>query len=707
LVSQPANTEWKLAQISVRGKSFSRGIFAFDHRPAARGRRSSRGMKKSMFAMLSLIGWSLELIQTGCCIMISSALAPVGPLPLAWSLEPGFGLEFLAVEAVDLAETKVPLAADVEWATVSGGVRGQFSVSNVGDFAISLREIRLKFALQASPRVEMIFVQSPAMTGNVGLRKASGEQRSAGLMGWTDRRGTAAALAGFLDHADAATHLVSRSTGEGGWEFVAVVSREGLDLDPGATLSLPPFAVMTGRKLSVLLRDYADEVSQLMEARTGKPPESGWCSWYHFYGKETFEDVGASAAELARLPLVETLRTIQIDDGWNREPTGNLPDAWGDWEPHAEKFPGGMAGAARRIHDLGFRAGLWLAPFAVAKNSRFFREHPEWLLQQRDPQSGDLSPAPSSDNPEIFSLDCTHPGALAWLRATFRRVFAEWNFDYVKIDFLHHGARQGVVRHDAAATSVEAYRRGLQAINDEAGEGKFILACGAPLLPSVGLVDGMRVGPDVAGRWLFDPGWPEWPMGNCCVRAAGLTSLWSQWMHGRLWQNDPDCLLARSETTEHERNAMERLEAETARTNPDYLATPLGLTPEEAGLWTRLVWMSGGMALLSEVWGKLPPDRQALLARCFPGHGRDVRLLDWYESTSVLALVAEGQPLMVGLFNFGDVPVCPVIPACELTLPNDWQLTERWNGEVFAGSGETVVFPEIPPHAGRIWEASS
>jgi len=55
--------------------------------------------------------------------------------------------------------------------------------------------------------------------------------------------------------------------------------------------------------------------------------------------------------------------------------------------------------------------------------------------------------------------------------------------------------------------------------------------------------------------------------------------------------------------THHPRisGAFERLERETAIKNPGYLTTRPGLTPEEAGLWTRLVWMTGGMAFLSEV----------------------------------------------------------------------------------------------------------
>ena len=42
-----------------------------------------------------------------------------------------------------------------------------------------------------------------------------------------------------------------------------------------------------------------------------------------------------------------------------------------------------MAAASAKLHSMGFRAGLWLAPFAVARNSRLFRDHPDWLLRAR------------------------------------------------------------------------------------------------------------------------------------------------------------------------------------------------------------------------------------------------------------------------------------------------------------------------------------
>jgi alpha-galactosidase len=266
---------------------------------------------------------------------------------------------------------------------------------------------------------------------------------------------------------------------------------------------------------------------------------------------------------------------------------------------------------------------------------------------------------------------------------------------------------EGGLRHDPAATSVEAYRRGLEAINREAGPDKFILACGAPLLPSVGLVDGMRIGPDVGGRWLLDPGWPDWPVGNCSIRAAAIPSLWSQWMHGHLWQNDPECIMVRDTPTRYEREALGRFERDLALVTPDYRVTPFGLTVEEAGLWARLVWMTGGMALLSEVWGELPADRRDLLARCFPAHGRKISVLDWYEEPGAAVLVAAGAPFLAGIFNFGDLPCRPVIPAKKLGFSGCWSLRERWSGELLQGQGDSVVFPEIPPHAGRIWEIAS
>ena len=46
-----------------------------------------------------------------------------------------------------------------------------------------------------------------------------------------------------------------------------------------------------------------------------------------------------------------------------------------------------------------------------------------------------------------------------------------------------------------------AYRVGLQAMRDAMGAEAYFLACGAPIIPSLGLCDALRMGPDVAAEW--------------------------------------------------------------------------------------------------------------------------------------------------------------------------------------------------------------
>ena len=81
-----------------------------------------------------------------------------------------------------------------------------------------------------------------------------------------------------------------------------------------------------------------------------------------------------------------------------------------------------------------------------------------------------------------------------------------------------------------------AYRSGLALIRDVVGPEVYLVGCGAPLLPSVGLVDAMRVSPDT-----FHEGGED---GSAGLR--GLMPLAARaWQQGRFWVNDPDCLVAR------------------------------------------------------------------------------------------------------------------------------------------------------------------
>lgn len=61
-----------------------------------------------------------------------------------------------------------------------------------------------------------------------------------------------------------------------------------------------------------------------------------------------------------------------------------------------------------------------------------------------------------------------------------------------------------------------------------------------PVLPSVGVVDAMRVGPDIAARYEPPYGHPTLPS----QRNATRNTMARAWQQGRFWLNDPDCLMA-------------------------------------------------------------------------------------------------------------------------------------------------------------------
>jgi alpha-galactosidase len=88
---------------------------------------------------------------------------------------------------------------------------------------------------------------------------------------------------------------------------------------------------------------------------------------------------------------------------------------------------------------------------------------------------------------------------------------------------------------------VAAYRSGLELIRTAVGDDAYLLGCGAPILPSIGLLDAMRVSPDTGPR--YEP--PHGDLTAPAGRSAIVTGTGRAWQHGRWWVNDPDCLLAR------------------------------------------------------------------------------------------------------------------------------------------------------------------
>jgi alpha-galactosidase len=249
-----------------------------------------------------------------------------------------------------------------------------------------------------------------------------------------------------------------------------------------------------------------------------RPPPTLWCSWYCYRTEVTERDMLENLAAIRRLRL--PVDVLQLDDGYQAE--------LGDWLALSGRFRS-LADLVGRIRDQGLRAGIWTAPFLVSGYSRLYAEHPDWLVGG--------AAAGHNWGQDLLALDVTHPDAADYLRRVFSTL-RQLGIDFFKIDFVYAGALDGGRHQDVPP--VEAYRRGVRLIRDAVGPDAYLLGCGAPILPSVGLVDAMRVGPDIGPA--FDP--PDGDLARPSQRSAALSVAGRAWQHGRFWANDPDCLLA-------------------------------------------------------------------------------------------------------------------------------------------------------------------
>ncbi|MFF5967231.1 glycoside hydrolase family 36 protein [Streptomyces collinus] len=304
-------------------------------------------------------------------------------------------------------------------------------------------------------------------------------------------------------------------TGDGG---VTEISADG------------PVKEWTGPDIPSVLGDWAAGLGLGLGAP--RPAPTVWCSWYEYFTAVTEDDILENLRAMDTLDL--PVDVVQIDDGYQR--------ALGDWLTLSGRFRS-RAAIAEKIRSRGRRAGIWTAPFLVDPASDLAAAHPDWLVRDT---TGGFAHAGRNWGHDLRVLDTTHPDAAAYLTEVFTTLRAE-GYDYFKTDFLYAGALDGIRHTDTDALT--AYRSGIALIREAIGEDAYLLGCGAPVLPSIGLFDAMRVSPDTAPHRRPEAGDYSQPGQD----PAEFTGAARQWQHNRLWTNDPDCLMARPAVETRER----------------------------------------------------------------------------------------------------------------------------------------------------------
>lgn len=253
---------------------------------------------------------------------------------------------------------------------------------------------------------------------------------------------------------------------------------------------------------------------------------AGYTSWYNLYQKITEEsilrDLKGCAAQLSEGDL------FQIDDGW---------EAFvGDWlDSDRKKFPRGMKALADDIHESGFKAGLWLAPFVCQTGSEIYSKHPDWLLRIEG------KPWYCGCNwGGFWPLDIDNPEVVDYIERVFDRVFNEWGFDLVKLDFLYAVAPFG----DENETRAGRMYRAMELLRRVCGD-KLMLGCGVPLMPCFGLADYCRISCDVGPDWDNNIFIRRANREHVSTRQAIGNTISRRQLNGRAFLNDPDVFYLR------------------------------------------------------------------------------------------------------------------------------------------------------------------
>lgn len=373
---------------------------------------------------------------------------------------------------------------------------------------------------------------------------------------------------------------------------------------PGRTWRADPLVVSAGTDVQAELKAVAGQIR-------GRPVNwvpQGWLSWYHYGPWVSEEDVLANAAALDDGVLGGLgYSIVQVDDGWQ--------ELYGDWVANA-KFPGGLRAVAERVNARNQVLGVWTAPFLVSSTSQLAREAPEsWFVQ--DPVEGGraIDPVHLVFGP-MNVLDAGNRDVRTHLTDTFRRLRDE-GVRYFKIDFLYAGAYAGT----------RALRAGIQAIREGVGDDSYLLACGAPLLPMVGLCEGCRIGRDTATP-IFD-----FELGTPKPTLIG----------------DEIAEVARNQAARHFLDSWFQLD-------PDVALVGGNLTLEQAHTCVAFCALSGGPFFASDDLTSLVGDRLGLL------QNRDVLALvggrpavpDWMPSARDRAAAVWRRDDVIGVFNWDE-----------------------------------------------------
>ena len=211
-------------------------------------------------------------------------------------------------------------------------------------------------------------------------------------------------------------------------ETCDIICRCEFFTSPSAPMREYEVSVMVDRRggaFAETVREATDWIVKVNGFKVAHAPDAAfdplYSTWYAYLQDVNAAPLEAEACEASALGM----KTMILDDGWQKDDSATFYSAVGDWMPVKRRFPD-MKAHVDAVHSAGLKYMLWLAVPYVGDESKAFTRFKGKYLKVR----GEKSPGKSA----IF--DPRFPEVREYLISTYERVVGEWGFDGVKLDFI-------------------------------------------------------------------------------------------------------------------------------------------------------------------------------------------------------------------------------------------------------------------------------
>lgn len=289
-------------------------------------------------------------------------------------------------------------------------------------------------------------------------------------------------------------------------------------------IKFPDLFIYQGNQPYGTMQNLAWSISEQNQARRDTDSNYFWSPFQDFRTSFSYQYLLEQLKMLDKMDPAIALETIEIGPGYC---------ITGDWLDTTDDWPKTMEEPARQIFQRLYRAGIYVAPFAVHEKSKTFRNHPHWILKNTE---GIPIAMDEDAEGKIYALDGSHEDVKKYIGKVFK-TFRKMGYTYFELDCLEWGLKDEseVQRAKKGKSSVRVFREVMEIIREEIGAGAFITANRAPFSPLIGLVDAVRI--DRNQSWK----WDKEITGHILQESYN-----TQYFNNVFWQNDPDVVLLRN-----------------------------------------------------------------------------------------------------------------------------------------------------------------